>query len=63
MLPRKRSGACSMICDVVYFAHAVGRLDSWQQRTSALAITVAVIKKFIDDGVDQLGVQVAYWDR
>ena len=28
---------------------------------SGLAIPVAVIKKFLDDGVDALGVQVAYW--
>ena len=27
----------------------------------ALAIPVAVIKKFVDDGADRLGVQVAYW--
>ena len=43
------------------FARALGRLDSWQQRAPALAIPVAVIKKFIDDGVDKLGVQIAYW--
>jgi uncharacterized BrkB/YihY/UPF0761 family membrane protein len=50
-----------MICDPVNFAHAVGRLDSWQQRFGALALPVAVIKKFADDGGDQPGVQVAYW--
>ena len=50
-----------MICDPVNFAHAVGRLDSWQQRFPALALPVAVIKKFVDDGGDQPGVQVAYW--
>ena len=37
------------------------RLDSWQQRRTALAIPVAVIKKFSDDGADRLGVQIAYW--
>ncbi|MGZ4664307.1 MAG: YhjD/YihY/BrkB family envelope integrity protein, partial [Frankiaceae bacterium] len=42
-------------------AHVVDRLDSWQQRTPALAIPIAVVKKFVDDGVDKLGVQVAYW--
>ena len=39
----------------------MGRLDGWQQRSPALGIPVAVIKKFLDDGVDALGVQVAYW--
>lgn len=43
------------------FARALRRLDSWQRRAPALAIPVAVIKKFIDDEVDKLGVQVAYW--
>jgi len=43
------------------FARVQGRLDSWQQRAPALAIPVAVIKKFVDDGVDKLGVQIAYW--
>jgi membrane protein len=45
----------------INFAGALGRADSWQQRSPLLAIPVAVIKKFIDDGVDRLGVQVAYW--
>ena len=43
------------------FAHLLRRLDGWQQRHAALAIPVAVIKKFVDDGVNRLGVQVAYW--
>jgi len=43
------------------FAYALRRLDSCQQRAAPLAITVAVIRKFIDDEVDKLGVQVAYW--
>jgi YihY family inner membrane protein len=43
------------------FAHSLRRLDGWQQRHPALAIPVAVIKKFVDDGVNKLGVQVAYW--
>ncbi|MGO9790222.1 MAG: YihY/virulence factor BrkB family protein [Solirubrobacteraceae bacterium] len=42
-------------------AHSISRLDSFQQRVPALALPVAVIKKFSDDGVDALGVQVAYW--
>ncbi len=37
------------------------RVDRWQQRVPALAIPIAVIKKFVDDGVDRLGVQIAYW--
>jgi len=41
--------------------HAVRRLDRWQQRSRAVAIPIAVIKKFFDDGADALGVQVAYW--
>ena len=43
------------------FADALDRLDGWQQRRRALAIPVAVIKKFSDDGADRLGVQIAYW--
>ena len=43
------------------FAHALRRLDRWQQRRPALAIPFAVIKKFVDDGADRLGVQIAYW--
>lgn len=43
------------------FAHSLRRLDSWQQRAPVLGIPVAVVKKFIDDGADRLGVQIAYW--
>ncbi len=35
------------------------RVDRWHQRVPALAIPIAVIKKFVDDGVDRLGVQIA----
>jgi membrane protein len=42
-------------------AHSLRRLDDWQQRTAALGIPVAVMKKFLDDGADELGVQIAYW--
>jgi len=45
----------------VSFTHSLRRLDSWQQSHAVLAIPVAVIKKFVDDGADTLGVQVAYW--
>ncbi len=37
------------------------RLDTWQQRSPALAIPVAVIKKFLDDRANTAGVQIAYW--
>jgi membrane protein len=43
------------------FTRSLRRLDGWQQRSPALGIPVAVIKKFIDDGADRLGVQIAYW--
>ena len=43
------------------FADSLDRLDGWQRRRPALAIPVAVIKKFSDDGADRLGVQIAYW--
>ena len=43
------------------FTCSLRRLDSWQQRSSALGIPIAVIKKFIDDGAHRLGVQIAYW--
>ena len=45
----------------VKIAHAAHRLDGWQQRSRVVAIPIAVIKKFFDDGADALGVQVAYW--
>jgi YihY family inner membrane protein len=45
----------------VNFAPALRRVDSWQQRVTSVAVPVAVIKKFVDDGVNRLGVQVAYW--
>jgi len=45
----------------VKVAHAVRRLDGWQQRSPAVAIPIAVIKKFFDDSADALGVQIAYW--
>jgi YihY family inner membrane protein len=45
----------------VKVAHAARRVDRWQQRSPAVAIPIAVIKKFLDDGADALGVQVAYW--
>ena len=45
----------------VKVAHAARRLDGWQQRSPVVAIPIAVIKKFVDDGADALGVQVAYW--
>jgi membrane protein len=45
----------------VNFAQTLRRLDTWQQRSPVLGIPVAVIKKFLDDGADRLGVQIAYW--
>ena len=43
------------------FAPSLRRLDGWQQRVPVLGIPVAVVKKFVDDGADRLGVQIAYW--
>jgi membrane protein len=43
------------------FTPPLRRLDAWQQRSPVLGIPVAVIKKFVDDGADRLGVQIAYW--
>jgi membrane protein len=45
----------------VNLSHSLSRLDSLQQRRPALGLPVAVIKKFLDDGADALGVQIAYW--
>ena len=51
-----------MICAVsLNLAHALGRLDSRQQRSPALAVPIAVIEKFLKAGADALGVQIAYW--
>ena len=46
---------------LVKLAHSLARLDSWQRHRPALGVPVAVVKKFLDDGADALGVQVAYW--
>jgi membrane protein len=46
---------------LVDVAHSLDRLDAWQRRSPALGVPVAVVKKFLDDGADALGVQIAYW--
>ena len=43
------------------FSQSLRRLDSWQQHAPVLGIPIAVVKKFVDDGADRLGVQIAYW--
>ncbi|MGB0091749.1 MAG: hypothetical protein WBP81_04365 [Solirubrobacteraceae bacterium] len=40
---------------------ALDRLDLWQARHPAVAVPLAVVKKFIEDDAAGLGVQVAYW--
>ncbi len=50
-----------MIPGAVNFSSALTHIDRVQRRTPALAVPVAVIKKFLDDGVNRLGVQIAYW--
>lgn len=50
-----------MISGTVDFNSALTRVDGLQRRTPALAVPVAVIKKFLEDGVNRLGVQIAYW--
>jgi membrane protein len=45
----------------VNLASSISRLDTWQQRRPLLGVPVAVVKKFLDDGADALGVQIAYW--
>ena len=37
------------------------RSDRWQASHPAVAVPIAVVKKFIDDDAAGLGVQVAYW--
>lgn len=39
----------------------IARLDRFQQRLAPLAVIVAVARKFDQDRVSRLGVQVAYW--
>jgi membrane protein len=43
------------------WAGALKRTDGWQARHAAVAIPIAVVKKFIEDDAAGLGVQVAYW--
>jgi uncharacterized BrkB/YihY/UPF0761 family membrane protein len=45
----------------VNLANAISRRDGWQQQRRLLGVPVAVVKKFLDDGADALGVQIAYW--
>ena len=37
------------------------RSDGWQARHVAIAVPIAIVKKFIDEDAAGLGVQVAYW--
>ncbi len=39
----------------------LARFDGWQARHAAVAVPIAVVKKFIDDDAAGLGVRVAYW--
>ncbi len=50
-----------MILGTVDLGSALTRFDRLQRRTPALAVPIAVIKKFLEDGVNRLGVQIAYW--
>jgi len=43
------------------WAGALKRSDGWQARHAAVAVPIAVVKKFIEDDAAGLGVQVAYW--
>ena len=40
---------------------ALERADRWQARHPAVAVPIAVVKKFSEDDAPGLGVQVAYW--
>ncbi len=42
-------------------ANFLARVDGWQRGSPAIGIPIAVVKKFVDDEVDKLGVQIAYW--
>ena len=50
-----------MISGTVDFSSALANVDRLQRRTPALGVPIAVIKKFLEDGVNRLGVQMAYW--
>jgi membrane protein len=43
------------------WAGVLERSDCWQARHPAVAVPIAVVKKFIEDDAAGLGVQVAYW--
>jgi membrane protein len=43
------------------WAGLLERSDRWQARHPAVAVPIAVVKKFIEDDAPGLGVQVAYW--
>jgi membrane protein len=42
-------------------ASVLNRLERWQASHPAVAIPIAIVKKFIEDDAAGLGVQVAYW--
>jgi YihY family inner membrane protein len=43
------------------WAGVLKRSDRWHARHAAVAVPIAVVKKFIEDDAAGLGVQVAYW--
>ena len=43
------------------WAGVLARFDGWQARHAAVAVPIAVVKKFIEDDASGLGVRVAYW--
>jgi YihY family inner membrane protein len=43
------------------WAGVLKRSDGWHARHAAVAVPIAIVKKFIEDDAAGLGVQVAYW--
>src|SRR5450631_1733075 len=58
---RLRNGWRALVCSPMSWAGSLERADRWQARHPAVAVPIAVVKKFTEDNAPGLGVQMAYW--
>src|SRR5437016_13421249 len=59
--PDKTERTSTGVVNQSSWTRLVKRIDSWQQSRRPVAFTVAVIKKFGDDGAGRLAALVAYY--
>jgi hypothetical protein len=58
---RLRNGWRALVCPPMSWAGSLERADRWQARHPAVAVPIAVVKKFTEDDAPGLGLQMAYW--